>query len=305
MKKCCKASRTGLYRIRPYNMRIPVDVTYVYIRSTPLDFFITIRIHCFLVHKIYGFSMRHRLSRSSNYWFRKLEGWFRSLMLVFFIVSIYFVLLYKRQNPGMTPLMVMRSIDQMVVGKKIIIKHFWVPIDHISNAMIYAVIAGEDQRYLQHRGVDFEALRDAFIYNIKQQTITLWWSTITQQTAKNVFLRPNRSLLRKWVELYFALMIELLRSKERIMEVYLNIIEFWNGIYWVEQAAQYYFNISAGELTQRQSSFLVAMMPNPRYYEWHQRSYRLNARKSIINRSVTTMKKDKDINIFVQSTKKK
>lgn len=92
--------------------------------------------------------------------------------------------------------------------------------------MIYGVIAGEDQRYLDHRGVDFQALRNALEQNVQHQSLSIGGSTITQQTAKNVFLWPDRSLFRKAIELYFSLMMELVRSKERIMEVYLNVIEF-------------------------------------------------------------------------------
>ena len=126
----------------------------------------------------------------------------------------------------MTPLMPIRFVDQVVDGRPIVLKHFRVPITQISNNMIYGVIAGEDQRYLEHRGVDFQALRAAMKKNVKNQSLSIGGSTITQQTAKNVFLRPDRSLFRKAVEFYFALAMELLRSKERIMEVYLNIIEF-------------------------------------------------------------------------------
>lgn len=242
-------------------------------------------------------------SQKIEFFWWKLEGRFRSLLLIFFVASIYFVLLYKRQNPGMTPLMVVRGVDQVVDGRPIVLKHARVPIEQISNAMIYGVMAGEDQRYLQHRGVDMQSLWDAFLYNIKHKSISLGGSTITQQTAKNVFLWPDRSIFRKGIELYFTLMMELCRSKQRIMEVYLNIIEFWDGIYGVEQAARYYFNTSAAKLTQSQASFLVAMMPNPRYYQLHKRSYRLSRRKSVISRSINSIKREKEIKAFVENTK--
>ena len=244
-----------------------------------------------------------KLRRRLEYRFRKLEEWFRFLLLVFIIASIYFVALYKWQNPWMTPLMPVRFVDQVVDGRKIVVKHFRVPIEQISNNMIYGVIGGEDQRFLDHRGVDFQALRKAFVYNVKHKSISVWWSTITQQTAKNVFLRPDRSLFRKGMEFYFALVVELLWSKERIMEVYLNIIEFWDGIYGVERAAQYYFDKHAADLTQSQASFLVAMMPNPRYYQLHKRSYWLSSRKSVISRSISSMKRNKEIKVFVETTK--
>lgn len=257
---------------------------------------------CFLAHKLYSSGMS-KLRRKIHYTLWKLEERFRFVFLFFLVVSVYFVLLYKRQNPWMTPLMPIRFVDQVIDGRKIVVKHFRVPIEQISNNMIYGVIGGEDQRFLEHRGVDFQALQKAFVYNVRHKSISLWWSTITQQTAKNIFLRPDRSLFRKGMEFYFALLMELWWSKERIMEVYLNIIEFWDWIYWVEQAAQYYFDKHAADLTQNQASFLVAMMPNPRYYQLHKRSYRLSSRKSIISRNINSMKRNKEIKTFVENTK--
>lgn len=245
----------------------------------------------------------NRLDRKINIFFRKLEDRFRWILLLFFVGSLFFLLQYKWQNPPMTPLMSIRMIDQIVDGRKIVLKHTRVPIEQISNNMIYGVIAGEDQRYLDHRWVDFEALRKAFKKNIKRGSFSIGGSTITQQTAKNVFLRPDRSLFRKAIEFYFAIMMELLRSKERIMEVYLNIIEFWDGIYGVEQAAYYYFNTSAAKLTQSQASFLVAIMPNPRYYQLYRYTYWISNRKASISRSISTMKRCKDIKSFVEQIK--
>jgi monofunctional glycosyltransferase len=109
----------------------------------------------------------------------------------------------------MTPLMVFRFVDQVVDGRKIVVKHFRVPIEQISNNMIYGVMAGEDQRFLQHRGVDFQALRNALEQNVRHKSLSIGGSTITQQTAKNVFLRPDRSLFRKAMEFYFAILMEL------------------------------------------------------------------------------------------------
>jgi len=245
----------------------------------------------------------HKSQRNINDIRWKLENIFRYILLIFFVASIYFILLYKRQNPSMTPLMPIRMVNQIIDGRKIVLKHTWVPIEQISNNMIYGVIAGEDQKFLDHRGFDGDALLKALVAAVNTKSLGFWWSTITQQTAKNVFLRPDRSLFRKAVEFYFALVIELLRSKQRIMEIYLNIIEFWDGIYGVEQAAQYYFNTSAAKLTQNQASFLVAIMPNPRYYQNHQRRYRISSRKWTISRNISTMKRNKEIKVFVESTK--
>ncbi len=258
---------------------------------------------CFLFHKIYIYRMFNRVRRHINNFFRRLEGRFRSLLFFLFILSLFLILQYKRQNPWMTPLMPIRLVDQVVDSRPIVLKHFRVPIEQISNNMIYGVIAGEDQRYLEHRGVDFQALRAAMKKNVKNQSLSIGGSTITQQTAKNVFLRPDRSLFRKAIEFYFALAMELMRSKERIMEVYLNIIEFWDGIYGVEQASQYYFDKHAADLTQSQASFLVAIMPNPRYYQLHRYNRRVSFRKGVISRSISSMKRNKEIKAFVEGTK--
>lgn len=241
-----------------------------------------------------------KLRRRLHNFYWTLERRFRRFLLIFFVASIYFVLLYKRQNPWVTPLMVIRFVDQVVDGRKIVIKHTRTPITQISNNIIYGVIAGEDQKFLDHFGFDGDALFKALIHNLNTQSLSLWWSTITQQTAKNIFLRPGRSILRKGFETYFTVLLELWWSKERILETYLNIIEFWDGIYGVEQAARYYFNTSAAKLTQSQASFLVAIMPNPRYYQLHQRSYQVSSRKAVISRSISNIKRNKDIKTFVE-----
>lgn len=117
--------------------------------------------------------MFRKLRRRIDYALWKLEGRFRLLLLIFFVASIYFIIWYKRQNPGMTPLMVVRFVDQVTDKRPIVLKHFRVPIEQISDNMIYAVIAGEDQKFLVHRGVDFDALWKAFIYNLKHKSISL------------------------------------------------------------------------------------------------------------------------------------
>lgn len=236
--------------------------------------------------------------------FWRLEGRLRSLLFVFFIVSIYFVLLYKRENPGMTPLMVTRFFEQVIDGRPIVLKYTRVPIQKISDYSMYAVMAGEDQKFLDHYGFDFDALWNAVEYNVKHQTITLGGSTITQQTAKNLFLRQGRSIFRKVLESYFTVLMELWRSKERILEVYLNIIEFGDGIYGIEQASQYYFDTSADKLTRYQATLLAAILPNPRYYQDHLRSYVLSKRKSSISTGINKLKRESENKAFIQEIKK-
>lgn len=244
-----------------------------------------------------------KIRRHIEYRFWKLEGRFRSLLLIFLIVSIYFVLLYKREHPGMTPLMGIRFVEQIREGRPIILKYTRVPIQEISDYVIYGVMAAEDQKFVEHFGFDFDAILNAMEYNIKTDSMSIWWSTITQQTAKNLFLRPDRSLLRKGLESYFTVLMELWRSKERIIEMYLNIIEFGDGIYGIEQAARYYFDTSADKLTRSQSALLAAILPNPRYYQNHLRSYVLSKRKSSINTGINKLKREEENKKFIKEIK--
>jgi len=247
--------------------------------------------------------MKHTLSRQMEYWFRKLEGRFRNLLFIFFIISIYFVLLYKWQNPWMTPLMVIRFAEQVTDWRPIVLKYTRVPIEAISDYSMYAVMAGEDQKFLDHYGFDFDAIWNAVESNVKSKSLRVWWSTITQQTAKNLFLRPGRSIARKAIESYFTILLEAWRSKERILEVYLNIVEFGDGIYWIDQAAHYYFDTSADKLTKSEATLLAAILPNPRYYQHHLRSYILASRKSSISSGINKLKREEENKDFIDSIK--
>ncbi|MCG6237385.1 monofunctional biosynthetic peptidoglycan transglycosylase [Vibrio diabolicus] len=141
-------------------------------------------------------------------------------------------------------------------------QHEWVSLSRISKNMQLAVIATEDQKFPHHYGVDFESLFDV-ISEADDNGPSRGASTITQQAVKNVFLFPSRSYVRKAYELYFALLMELMWSKERILEVYLNVVEFGPGIYGAEAAAQNYFGVSAKELSKWQAARLAVVLPNP------------------------------------------
>ena len=141
MKESCKRSRTGSYTLRPYNTSITNGSPLCLYKGYAIGFFVTSRILCFLIHKIYSSTMIHTLRQKFNYRFRKLEWRFRSLVFIFFITSIYFILLYKRQNPGMTPLMGIRFVEQIAEKRPIILKYTWVPIQKISDYSMYAVMA--------------------------------------------------------------------------------------------------------------------------------------------------------------------
>jgi monofunctional biosynthetic peptidoglycan transglycosylase len=184
----------------------------------------------------------------------------RNLLLAVFLVlvagPVVAVILYRFIPPPVTPLMVIRAIE----GRGL--DHRWRSMDKISPALPRALIAAEDAKFCDHRGFDFEALQKAYENNESGRKIR-GGSTISQQTAKNVFLWPGRSYVRKGLEAWFTVLIETFWGKKRIMEVYMNSIEYGSGIYGAEAAAQRYFGVSAAKLTQAQSARLAAILPSP------------------------------------------
>ena len=189
--------------------------------------------------------------------------WTLRAVAAFFTVTIVWVLLLSFINPPITWLMIQRGFERKSEGKEWKITKQWVRYEDLSDNLKRAAIAGEDARFLTHWGFDREAIADAYQRN-KDGGRLRGGSTISQQTAKNVFLWPKRSWLRKGFETYFTLLIELFWSKKRILEVYLNVIETGDGLYGAEAAAQYYYGKSAGSLTKRQAALLIAVLPNPR-----------------------------------------
>jgi monofunctional biosynthetic peptidoglycan transglycosylase len=160
-------------------------------------------------------------------------------------------------------------------------EHDWIPIEDISTNLQLAVICSEDQNFVKHNGFDIKAIEKAYENNKKGKTIK-GGSSISQQTAKNVFLWPHRSWVRKGFETYFTFLIELIWSKERIMEVYLNCIEMGPGIYGAEAASQYWFHKSASKLTQYESAALASILPNPLRYKASPASNYIEGRKAWI-----------------------
>jgi len=206
--------------------------------------------------------MLNRLSM--NKYVKIAFRWILYVVMAFFGSSIFFVLLYTFVNPPITPLMVIRSFQQIFNGEKVVLKKDWVTIKEISSSLQLAVVASEDNRFLEHHGFDFEAIEKAQVYNEKKKGKKMRGaSTISQQTAKNVFLWPQRSWIRKGLEAYFTVLIEFIWSKKRIMEVYLNVIETGKGIYGAEMASQIYFNKQASKLQPSESALLAAILPNP------------------------------------------
>ena len=162
--------------------------------------------------------------------------------------------------------MVIRCVEQVADGKPLKMKHVWVSKKNISKNLKLAVICSEDQNFVTHMGFDLEAIDKAIEESKTRNKRVRGASTISQQTAKNVFLWPGRSWLRKGLEVWFTGLIELFWSKERILHVYLNSIEMGNGIYGAGAAAKSYFGTTAAKLSARQAAAIAATLPNPRRY---------------------------------------
>ena len=193
----------------------------------------------------------------------KIVRWGVSL---FFASTILAVVVLRFIPVYFTPLMFIRCFQQIAEGKSMTLHHHWVPIDEISDHLPVAVMASEDQRFLLHHGFDYDAIEKAAKRNLQGGKHKLGASTISQQTAKNVFLWPGRSWVRKGFEVYFTALTELLWSKQRIMEVYLNSIEMGDGIYGADAVAEYHFGKKAEDLSRSDCALIAATLPNPRKF---------------------------------------
>ena len=194
--------------------------------------------------------------------FKTITKILKWLAVGFLAISVLSVLVYRWVPVYVTPLMLIRCGESIIDGKTPAIHHRWVPLEEMSKYMPVAVIASEDANFLSHHGFDFDAIRSA-AKDMKKGKRRRGASTISQQTAKNVFLTPSSTWLRKGLEAYFTVLIELLWSKERIMEVYLNSIEMGPQIYGVEAVALRHFGCQASELTRANCALIAATLPNP------------------------------------------
>jgi monofunctional biosynthetic peptidoglycan transglycosylase len=214
---------------------------------------------------------------------RKIFRWIWKATLWFIGLSILSVIIFKWVPVPITPLMITRAVENKLEGKDALLTHDWVSIENISPNLQKAVIASEDGNFLKHNGFDFKAMQKAFKNNQKGKRLK-GGSTISQQTAKNVFLWQGRSYIRKGLEAYFTVLIELIWGKERIMEVYLNSIEMGNGVYGAEAAAQHWYRKSAADLTKKEAAGIAAILPNPRKYKATNSSSYIERRKGKIVR---------------------
>jgi monofunctional biosynthetic peptidoglycan transglycosylase len=188
-------------------------------------------------------------------------------ILFCFVFSILLVIAFRFVPVPVTLLMLQRCVEQKMDGKDMKLQKEWVPLAKISNNLQLAVVASEDQNFLWHHGFDFGAIEKAVKYNEKQEKKKhphlRGASTISQQCAKNAFLFPSRNFIRKGLEVYFTVLIEVFWSKQRIMEVYLNVIEMGKGIYGAEAASEYYFHKHAKDLSPNEAALIAAILPDP------------------------------------------
>ena len=196
---------------------------------------------------------------------RHLKRFAAKLLALFFLTSILTVALYRVVPVYVTPLMLIRAVEQRMAGESMAYSHNWVRLEKISPHLVQAVVAAEDNLFLDHHGFDFDQIKKAIRENRKRAR-PRGASTISQQTAKNVFLWPRGSWLRKGLEAYFTVLIELVWGKKRIMEVYLNSIEMGPAIYGAESVARRHFHKPAASLTARESALIAATLPNPRRF---------------------------------------
>jgi monofunctional biosynthetic peptidoglycan transglycosylase len=209
----------------------------------------------------------------------------RRIVVAFFASTILSVVALRFIPVWFTPLMFIRCVEQVKEGRELRMSHHWVSLDNMSEHMPTAVMASEDANFLLHHGFDFKAIESAAKRNMKHpEKQKLGASTISQQTAKNVFLWPGRSWVRKGFEVYFTTLIELFWSKERIMEVYLNSIETGEGIYGVEAISRDNWGLHASQLSKEQCALIAVTLPNPRRFSSkHPSSYMQKRQKRILH----------------------
>ena len=218
---------------------------------------------------------------------RKFIKILKKIAVYFFAISIVSVILLRFIPVYFTPLMGIRCIQQAIDGREIKLKHKWVPLDEMSPKMPVAVIASEDNRFCSHFGFDMVEINNAI--KERERGRHRGASTITQQTAKNVFLWPSSSWIRKGFEAYFTVLIEIFWSKERIMEVYLNSIETGDGIYGIQAVAEENFDKDAKDLKKGECALIAATLPNPLRFSSKHPSRYMQKRKYQIMRIMRTI----------------
>jgi monofunctional biosynthetic peptidoglycan transglycosylase len=208
-------------------------------------------------------------------------------LLLVLLVQLYFFAMicwWTQFNPSSTSMMRQQLSSLREKNPNAKLEQVWMPYGRISDNLKRAVIASEDANFTEHDGVDWEALEKAYERNNKRHKVIGGGSTITQQLAKNLFLSGSRNYLRKGQELVIAYMLETVMSKQRILEIYLNVVEFGRGVFGAEAAARHYYRSTAARLDPAQAARLAVMLPNPRYYDAHRQTNYLARRTGVIQR---------------------
>ena len=218
---------------------------------------------------------------TKQYLWRGLK-WFLLLLIVYQLWIFIHICWWINFNPSTSAFMEDRLEVLQEKNPHAELKHRWVPYKNISPNLKRALIAAEDAKFVDHEGFDWEGIEKAYEKNLKKGKVVAGGSTISQQLAKNLFLSTKRTPWRKLEEAMITVMLESTMSKRRIFEIYLNVIEWGNGIFGAEAAARHYFGTSAKNLSSEQAAKLAAMVPNPRYYDKHQSAQGLNRKTGII-----------------------
>ena len=191
---------------------------------------------------------------------------FLSVLSFIYLLSSSNISRLKKENPKKTSFMEYREGESKKKGKSYKITQIWVPLNTVPSYFIKAVLIAEDDKFWSHEGFDFEAIKKAIEKDIKKGKFAFGGSTITQQLARNLYLTPEKALLRKIKEAIITWRIERVITKKRILELYLNVVEWGDGIFGIEAASRYYYNKPSSELTPEESARLVAVLPNPKRY---------------------------------------
>ncbi|MGH2622442.1 MAG: monofunctional biosynthetic peptidoglycan transglycosylase [Sphingobacterium sp.] len=228
-------------------------------------------------------------NKTGSYFKTKILPLILQGIILFFVLTILWVIALRFTNPPITYLMLKRGVERKMVGKDWKLDRHWLDYQEISSNLKRAALAAEDANFMTHNGFDRLAIKQAFERNKEGKTLR-GGSTISQQTAKNVFLWPGRSWFRKGLETYFTVLIELFWSKERILEVYLNVIETGQSVFGAEAGAQYYFKKSAKSLTKKEAALIIVILPSPQKWDARNPSNYVNRRANQIVRQLNYYK---------------
>lgn len=220
--------------------------------------------------------------KKTGYWIWRILLALLGLLLLYQLWIFAHICWWVKFNPSASAFMEDRLAVMQDKNPDAELRHKWVPYAKISNHLKRALIASEDAKFVDHEGFDWEGIQKAYEKNLKKGKIVAGGSTISQQLAKNLFLSTKRTPWRKAEEVAITLMLETVMGKRRIFEIYLNVIEWGNGVFGAEAAARHYYRVSAASLSMQQAAKLAAMVPNPRYYDTHREARGLLRKTGII-----------------------